>query len=80
MSAAQAIVEVRWANWNWIAYRLPEAESKFKKLVKKHAFGSSEFQSEAEKLKALYPKLEKFLANEDLCNFYFDYNKLKKIP
>ena len=78
MTAAQAIIEIRWPQWNWVAYRFPDAEQEFKKLMKTLAkkSGGLNFNKRAEKLRKRFPQLEPFLKDVSLCEFYKEYYTL----
>ena len=75
-TAAQCVIELRWPEWNWVAYRLPDAESAFKAFVGNPSAEPEEVLDRDELL-ARYPVLERFVANHDLCRFYREYYSLK---
>lgn len=77
MTAAQAVIELRWPKWNRIAYRFPGGEKAFKDLMRNHTRNSTEWETEARLLRAKFPFLKRFLEDESLCDFYEEYYRLR---
>jgi hypothetical protein len=78
-TAAQAVIELRWPEWNWVAYRFPEAMGGFKTLMK--SLSQEEMPKGGEyAVEALVKKfsiLKSFLDNPTLCSFYQEYYRLR---
>lgn len=70
MTAAQSVIEVRWPEWNWIAYRYPAAEEAFKNALARE---TADWDTERRTLTDEHPVLTKFVANDEICRFYREY-------
>lgn len=79
MTAAQTVIELRWPEWNWVAYRFPEAELRFKKLMRLRSQGNDlqTEQKDAEVLVREFSFLRPFLEDQSLCSFYQEYYRLR---